>query len=269
MKMAAFSEKTIVITGASEGIGRALALVLAPQRPRLVLAARNEARLVSAQEETEALGADVLVVPTDVTDPPQCKQLINAALERFGTIDVLVNNAGGTMWSRFDEVTDLGIFEHLMRLNYLSSVYCTHYALPHLKQSRGLIVAVSSLAGMNGVPTRTGYAATKHAQFGFFDSLRIELQGTGVDVTVIAPDFVVTEIHKRALKGDGAPLLDTPIKERNVMSARTCAEMIAHAMERRKRLVIGSARGHAGRWLKIIAPGMIDNIAKKAIERGQ
>ena len=267
--MAAFSEKTVIITGASEGIGRALALVLATQRPRLVLAARNTDRLASAKEETEALGADVLVVPTDITDEGQCKRLMEAAVDRFGSIDVLVNNAGGTMWSRFDEVTDLGIYDHLMRLNYLSSVYCTYYALPHLKQSRGLIVGVSSLAGMSGVPTRTGYAATKHAQFGFFDSLRIELQGSGVDVTMIAPDFVVTEIHKRALKGDGAPLVDTPIKERNVMSARTCAEMIADAMEKRKRLVIGSARGHAGRWLKILAPGVIDNIAKKAIARGQ
>ena len=206
--MTGFADKTVVITGASEGIGRSLALELAPQRPKLVLAARNAERLASAVEQCQAVGAQAIAVPTDITDEAQCKALADAAVETFGGIDAFVCNAGGTMWARFDEVEDLSIYERLMRLNYLGSVYCTHYALPHLKKSRGVLVGVSSIAGMTGVPTRTGYAATKHAQFGFFDSLRIELDGTGVDVVMIAPDFVVTESHKRALKGDGSPLVD-------------------------------------------------------------
>ena len=173
------------------------------------------------------------------------------------------------MWARFEEVEDLSIYEHLMRLNYLSAVYCTHYALPHLKGSRGMIVVISSLAGLNGVPTRTGYAASKHAMFGCFDSLRIELADDGVDIVSIAPDFVVTQIHKRALKGDGTPLKETPLQESNVMSAAVCAEFIINGMEKRKRLVIMSARGHLGRWLKLFAPKVIDNIAKKAIETGK
>lgn len=267
--MPAFTGKTIIITGASEGIGRALCLELAPHNPNLVLAARNEERLQAAAQQCEEIGAQTLVVPTDVTDDAASKTLVDRAAERFGGIDALVCNAGGTMWARLDEVEDLSIYERLMKLNYLGSVYCTYHALPHLKQSNGLIVGVSSIAGMTGVPSRTGYAATKHAQFGFFDSLRIELADSGVDVTMIAPDFVVTQIHKRALKGDGSPLVDTPIKERNVMSAQECAALIVDAMEHRRRLVIGSFRGKLGRWVRLVYPQAIDNMAKKAIETGQ
>jgi len=267
--MSGFAGKVVVITGASEGIGRALALELAVQRPRLVLAARNAERLESAVEQCRALGGEAIAVPTDISEEASCRALVEKAVAAFGGIDAFVCNAGGTMWSLFEDVTDLSVFENLMRLNYLGSVYCTFYALPQLKKSRGVIVGVASVAGMVGVPTRTGYAATKHAQFGFFDSLRIELDGSGVDVVMIAPDFVVTEIHKRALKGDGSPLVKSPIKEGKVMTAQECAMLIVDAMEKRKRLVIGSMRGKLGRWVKLIAPKVIDNIAKKAIATGK
>jgi NAD(P)-dependent dehydrogenase (short-subunit alcohol dehydrogenase family) len=266
--VAAFESKTIVITGASEGIGRALALALAPQRANLVLAARSRERLDEAVRECEAAGARALAVPTDVTDPAACKALVDRALAAYGGLDVLVCNAGRTMWARLDEITDLSIFERLMRLNYLGGVYCTYHALPHLKRSRGLIVGVASVAGLTGVPCRTAYSASKHAQFGFFDSLRIELAGTGVDVTTIAPDFVVTEIHRRALKGDGSPLVQSPIKEGKVMSAAACAALIVDAMEHRRRLVIGSLRGKVGRWARLLAPQLTDLIARRAIESG-
>ena len=266
--MAMFQDKVVVVTGASEGIGRALCLELAPQRPKLVLAARNEARLHEAAEQCQDVGAQVLVVPTDVTDEAACKALIDKTVDHFRGIDALVNNAGGTMWARFEEVSDLSIFEGLMKLNYMSGVYCTYHALPHLKDARGILVAVSSLAGMTGVPCRTAYAATKHAQFGFFDSLRIELDGTGVDVVMIAPDFVVTQIHKRALDGNGQPLGESPLQESKVMSAQECAALIVDAMTHRRRLVLGSFRGKLGRWLKLVYPKAIDTIAKRAIESG-
>lgn len=266
--MGTYRDKVIVVTGASEGIGRALAGCLAIQGSKLVLAARNEERLATLVHDCTELGAEALAVPTDVTNETACKNLIESAVAKFGRIDVLVNNAGGTMWSTFEEVEDLSVFEHLMRLNYLSAVYCTHYALPELKKTKGQIIGVSSIAGMTGVPTRTGYAASKHAMFGFFDSLRIELQDSGVSVNMIAPDFVVTQIHRRALKGDGTPMGDTPLDESKVMTAKTCAEAIVHAMEHRQRLAILSLRGKAGRWLKLIAPGIIDGIARRAIARG-
>lgn len=263
--MSAFTDKTIILTGASEGIGRALALALAPQRPKLLLAARNRERLESLAVQCRAAGAEAYVVPTDVTDEAACRALVDEAVARCGGIDVLVNNAGGTMWARLDELTDLSIFDRLMRLNYLGSVYPTCYALPHLKQSRGRIVAVASMAGLVGVPTRTGYAAAKHAVLGFFDSLRIELLDTGVSVTTICPDFVVSEIHRRALGPDGRPLGENPMAGSKIMTAEACAALMVGAIERRERQLITSARGKQARWLQVVAPGIVDRLAAAAI----
>lgn len=265
--MSTFTGKVIVITGASEGIGRALSLALAPQNPRLVLSARNAERLDSLAAECRALGADTLPVPADVTVEAECRGLIRRAVESYGGIDVLVANAGATMWCRLDQMEDLSVLEKVMAVNYFGAAYCTAAALPWLKQCRGRIVAVASVAGLTGVPERTGYSASKHAMVGFFDSLRIELADTGVSVTVVAPDFVVSQIHRRALGADGAPLGETPMQEGRIMTADRCAQLIVHAMERRKRLLITSARGRLGRWLKLIAPGLIDKVARKAIER--
>lgn len=263
--MAEFTGKVIIVTGASEGIGRALCMALAPQKPRLVLAARNVERLEELEKEVEALGAEAIVVPTDVMDMDACRKLIDQAVLAYGGIDVLVNNAGGTMWTKLEDITDISIFERLMRLNYLSAVYCTYYALPHLKQSKGRIVGLSSVAGITGVPTRTAYAASKHAMFGFFDSLRIEVAEYGVSVTMIAPDYVVSEIHRRALGSDGQPLGVSPLVEAKVMKSDECAALIVHAMEQRQRLLLTSTRGKIGRWLKLIAPQLMDNVAAKAI----
>jgi short-subunit dehydrogenase len=259
------TDHVIVLTGASEGIGRALALELARQRAALVLAARTRERLEEVARECEAAGSDCLVVPTDVADAQQCRALIDAAIARFGRLDVLINNAGMTMWSRFDALSDLGVMEQLMRVNYLSAVQLTAAALPWLKQSRGRLVAVSSVAGLTGVPERTGYAASKHAMTGFFDSLRIELEGTGVTVTVIAPDFVRSEIHKRAIGPDGRPLGASPMQATKIMTAEECARLAVRAIDGRERLLITSLRGRAGRWLKLFAPSLIDRIAAAAI----
>ncbi len=263
--MPEFTGKVVVVTGASEGIGRALCSALAPQKPKLVLAARNAERLEELRDEVEALGAQALPVPTDVTDSGACEDLIRTAVETYGGIDVLVNNAGATMWTLFEDIEDLSIFERLMTLNYLGSVYCTYHALPHLKKAKGRLVGVSSVAGLTGVPTRTAYAASKHALFGFFDSLRIELTESGVTVTMVTPDFVLSEIHKRALKGDGTPLGESPLQQDKVMTAEECATLMVDAIAQRKRLLITSSRGKIGRWLKLIAPGLMDNIALKAI----
>jgi short-subunit dehydrogenase len=265
----AYAGKIVVVTGASAGIGRAVCLELAPQRPRLVLAARDEARLHAVAEECRALGAEALAAPTDVTVPEQCRTLVERTLARFQALDVLVNNAGLSMWARFDEVQDLSVFEGLMRVNYLGSVYPTHFALPELKRRRGQIVCVASLAGLTGVPTRTGYAASKHAMIGFFDSLRVELRGSGVSVTVVAPDFVVSEIHRRSLGPDGQPLGQTPMQESKIMTTEACARMIVRAMSGRRRLVVGSLRGRVGRWARLFSPALIDRIAERAVRRGR
>jgi len=265
--MDSFKDKVVVVTGASEGIGRALALSLAGAEARLVLAARNAERLASLSDECAARGATALTVPTDVTLRADCDALVEAALTRFGVIDVLLHNAGSTMWSRLDELEDPELLERLMRTNYLGAAWLTWKALPALAARRGRIVAVASLAGLVGVPTRTGYAASKHAMIGFFDSLRIELAGSGVSVTVVAPDFVRSEIHRRAIGPDGRPLGTSPMQETEIMTADECAAIILDATLRRRRLVITSLRGRALRWLKLLAPALVDRLAARAIRR--
>jgi short-subunit dehydrogenase len=263
--MEGFSGKAVLITGASEGIGRALAQALAAQHPRLALNARNEVRLDAAVRECAERGAETLAVPGDVSRQEDCAAMVARTVAHFGALDVLVNNAGITMWSRFDAITDLGVFGRLLATNYLGAVYATAAALPALKASRGLIVAIASIAGLTGVPERSGYAASKHALVGFFESLRIELAGSGVDVTIVAPDFVVSQIHRRAVGPDGAPLGVTPMQESHIMSAPECAALILRAMQRRDRLLITSARGRFSRWARLIAPAMVDRIAARAI----
>jgi short-subunit dehydrogenase len=263
--MAAFEGKVVILTGATEGIGRALALRLADQRASLVLAARDTTRLEELAGQCRERGAEALAVPTDVGQQAQCTALVAACLRRFGVIDVLINNAGATMWSRLDELSDVGVLERLMRVNYLGPAWLTHGALPALKANRGRIVAVSSLAGLAGVPTRTGYAASKHAMVGFFDSLRVELRSQGVSVTIVAPDFVVSEIHRRAAGPDGRALGESPMDESRIMTADECATIILRATAARRRLAVTSARGRLLRWLQLLAPGLVDRLAEKAI----
>jgi short-subunit dehydrogenase len=265
--MTPYSGKVIVLTGASSGIGRALALHLAPQHPKLVLAARDEERLLEVEKSCRALGAETLVVPTDVGSHEQSQRLVSRTLGRFSTVDVLLLNAGIGMIANFEDIGDPMIFERLMRVNYLGAVYPTYYALSSLKKSRGQIVVVSSLAGLTGVPSRTGYSASKHAVFGFFDSLRIELRGSGVSVTIVAPDFVVSEIHERASGPDGKALGRTLPGSSGFMTAEACAEKIVKAMEARRRLLVMSFRGRMGRLVRLFAPGLIDSIALRAVRR--
>ena len=264
-----FNDKVVIITGASEGIGRALALKFAQQKSKVVLSARNETRLNELKNQIESFGGTALVVPTDVTDINSCERLIKTTINEYGKIDVLVNNAGRTMWAFFEEIKDISIFKNLMELNYLGSVYCTHFALPYLKQTKGQIVGVSSVAGINGVPARTAYCASKHAMFGFFDALRIELKESGVSVTMIAPDFVLSEMHKRALDAQGKPLGKSPMQESKIMTSDECADLILQAVMKRERILITSLRGKLGRWIKLIAPNVVDRIAAKAIKEAK
>jgi short-subunit dehydrogenase len=269
MTAAAYESRVVVVTGASQGIGRALALELASQRPRLVLAARDGGALAAVSAACTARGAESLVVPTDVSSEASCRALVARAVERFSRLDVLVNNAGVGMLARFDEVKDLRPYEELMRVNYLGSVYPTYFALPHLKAARGQVVAISSLAGLHGVPLRTAYAATKHAQIGFFDSLRIEMRGTGVGVTVVCPYFVRSEIRRRSAGPDGATVAASPVHEGEIMTAEECARRIVRAMARRERMHVMTLKGKLGRWVKLFAPGLVDRMAEAAVRKGK
>lgn len=269
MNSPSFKDNVVVITGASSGIGAELALQLADQGALLALGARDQARLESVATDCRTRGARVISVPTDVTDPKQCENLIAQAVKEFGRVDTLVCNAGVGMWTRFDAAQDLGMFERLMRVNYLGAVYCAFYALAHLKSSRGRIVAVSSLAGKNGVPERSGYSASKHAMNGFFETLRIELADRGVSVTIAYPDFVATGARSRNLGADGKPVTNFPPYGKNAMTIQECARRIVRGAARRDREIVMTARGRIGPWVKLIAPGLVDRIARRASESGR
>jgi short-subunit dehydrogenase len=262
-------DNVVVITGASKGIGAELARQLAARGAKLVLAARNLPELDAVAAQCRASGAKVVTVKADVALDRDCQAVIAGAVLAFGRVDTLVNNAGVSMWARFEDIRDVSVLERIMQVNYMGSVYCTRHALPYLRQSRGRLVGISSLAGRTGVPTRTGYAASKHAMTGFFDSLRIELEGSGVTVTMVYPGFVATGIRENATGPDGMPILVSPVREGAVMSAAECAGRIVRAIGRRDREVVMTARGRMGLWLKLLAPSLVDRIARRAIERGQ
>ncbi len=264
-----FKDKVIAITGASAGIGKELALQLAEQKALLVLGARNIEKLEAVAQQCREKGAGAIAVQVDVAIENQCKNFIDSAINKFNRLDVLINNTGITMWAKFEEIKDMSILQHIMQVNYMGSVYCTHYALPHLKASKGRLVGISSLTGKSGVPTRSGYAASKHAMAGFFDTLRIELKESGVSVTMIYPGFVATEVRERALGPDGKPIKKSPVKEKQVMTPQQCAALIIPAMAKRKRELVMTLRGKLGIWLKLIAPSLVDKIALKAIEKGK
>jgi short-subunit dehydrogenase len=267
MSTTAFQNKVIVITGASEGIGAELARQLAPYQPKLVLAARRREALEVVAKACEAKGAQVIVVPTDVSVESECRSLIDQAAKRFGGIDMLVNNAGVSMHAAFDAIENTDVYEKLMRINLMGSVWPTHAALSHLKTSKGQIVAVSSLAGLVGVPERTAYCATKFAQTGFFEALRVELEPQGVNVCIVYPGVVATEIRRNGWNAQGATAGVSGLAEEGAMSVEACACLIVNAMATRKRDVVMSAKGKLGRWLKLIAPRAVDNLARKALAK--
>jgi short-subunit dehydrogenase len=261
--------RTIIITGSSDGIGAEMARQLALSHGAglaLVLAARNEGMLQGVAKDCMALGAQVLVVATDVSVQEQCRELVKAAVARFGRIDALINNAGRSGHALFEDVQDLGWYEEMMRVNLWGAVWCTHAALPYLKASNGSIVAVSSLAGLVGVPGRTAYGASKFAMSGFFEALRTELKSANVSVTTAYPGVVLTQIRHRGFNAGGGESGSSTLKEDGAMTVETCAALIIDGMERRKREVVMTAKGKIGRFIKLIAPGLIERMALAAVK---
>ncbi len=260
--------KTIVVTGASDGIGRELTMQLAKRGANIVAAARSADKLNDLAGQCRDFSGEVAGISTDVSDPNACRMLVDGALQKFDGIDIFINNAGISMHARFDEITDLTSFENIMRVNYLGAVYCTHHALPHLQQSKGLLVAVSSLQGLTGFPRSTGYAASKHAMQGFFDSLRMELDGSGVDVLVVSPGAVDTAIHSRKFgnRNDGAQ--DSIAGDRNqMMPVDECARQMVAAIERRQRELVMTGAGRLLKYIRPFAPDLVDRQVAKSVAR--
>lgn len=253
-----FRDKTVIVTGASSGIGLALAREFAALGANVVLAARSIDKIDS--EATLLPGA--LAVRCDVSKEEDCKELIERCVEHFGGVDVLVNNAGISMRALFDDL-DLSVMHRLMDTNFWGTVYCTKYALPYIQRSQGSIVGVSSVAGFHGLPARTGYSASKYAMQGFLDTIRVENLRKGVHVMVVAPGFTESNVRVAALTADGSAQGVTPRKEEKMMSAQRAAQLIARGVWRRKGRMLMDFDGKATVWLKLLAPRLLDKLYYK------
>lgn len=257
--------KTVVITGASSGIGEALAREYARRGFNLVLAARSIDKLEMLTSELKS--SDVLCVQTDVSLEEDCRHLMNEAVAKFGGIDILINNAGISMRAIFEDV-DLRVIRELMDVNFWGTVYCTKYALPYLLKVKGSVVGVISIAGHIGMPGRTGYSASKYAVRGFLDALRVENLRKGLHVLVVAPGFTQSNIRKVALIADGSKQGETPRDEDKMMTADRVAEIIAKGVDRKKRsLVLTFVEGKLTVFLSKWLPSLIDKLSYNHIAK--
>ena len=262
-----FAGKVVAITGASEGIGAELARQLAGKGVWLALAARNLEKLEAVAEDCRVRGAEAVAVRCDVSVEEDCRNFVDVAVRKYDSLDILVNNAGVSGHARFEEVTDFAWYEAMMRVNYFGSLYCARHALPHLKKRRGQIVAISSLAGRVGVPGRTAYSPTKAAQALFHEALRLEIRDSGVDITVVYPGVVATDIRLHGYGPDGRAAGFSGLKEDNAMTVEECARQILAATHARKRQLVMTLQARIGLWLQLLAPGIVERMVLRAVKR--
>jgi NAD(P)-dependent dehydrogenase (short-subunit alcohol dehydrogenase family) len=249
-------DKVALITGGSSGIGRATALRLAGFGSRVVVAARDKSALEEVVHEAEKSGARALAVTTDVTQPDDCRRAVESTVSQFGQLDILLCSAGLSMRTYFEN-SDLAAMEQVVRVNFLGTLYATYFALPHIKKSKGSLVAMSSLAGLRGIPSYSLYGATKFAVQGLYDSLRLELARDGAHVGVISPGFVDTPLRDHVLGPDGKIWPNPPEPPFRVWPVEKCVDRIIRLIvKRRARALLPALAGPlltlddiSGRWI--------------------
>ncbi|WP_069659079.1 SDR family oxidoreductase [Arcticibacter eurypsychrophilus] len=250
--------KTVIITGASSGIGKSCAEEFARQGANLVLGARQYVTLCEiAQEIEKKYAVNAIAVQCDVSREEDCKQLIQQGLITFGSIDILINNAGISMRALFKDL-DLVVIRNLMDVNFWGTVYCTKYAMPELLKARGSVVGISSIAGYRGLPGRTGYSASKFAMNGFLEALRVENLKTGLHVMIAAPGFTASNIRNTALAKDGRQQGETSMDEEKMMSSDEVARHIVQAVINKKRTLILTRQGKLAVLLNKLIPAWVD-----------
>ena len=260
--------KVVIITGAASGIGLALARAYAGLGARLCLSDRNAEKLLLLQQEFEQQYShvDALIMPADVSRESDCKEMVEACAARFGGIDILINNAGISMRALFIDL-NVDVIRRLMDVNFWGTVYCTKYALPYLLAAKGTVTGIISIAGLKGLPARTGYSASKFAIRGFLETLRIEHIHDGLHVMIIAPGFTASNIRYSALTADGSPQGETPRNEGKMMSAETVAKHIIKGIRKRKNQIILSLQGRALVWINKFFPNFVDRMEFKVMSR--
>ncbi len=252
-------DKVVIVTGASSGIGKACVDELAYQGAKVVFCARSIEKLREIESNHRNKGHEVLAVKADVTVEQDCKMLIDTAINQFGKIDVLINNAGISMRALFKDV-NLDVIKKLMDVNFWGTVYCTKFALHHLLETHGSVVGITSIAGFHGLPGRSGYSASKFAMHGFLETIRIENLKNGLHVLIAAPGFTESNVRKSALTANGNPQGESPLEENGLMSAETVAKAILKGIVKRKRNIILSFEGKFSVLLQRVIPKALDRI---------
>jgi dehydrogenase/reductase SDR family member 7B len=259
-------DKVVIITGASSGIGQALAIEFASKGAIVVIAARNIEKLTETEKIIEQKNGKVLSVKTDVSVEEDCKVLVKAAVQKYGTVHVLINNAGVSMRALFENV-DLIVLKKLMDINFWGTVYCTKYALPYLLQNNGSVVGVSSIAGYKGLPGRTGYSASKFAMQGFLESLRIENLKKNLHVMIACPGYTKSNVRNAALTKDGSAQGQSPLEEGKLMTAEEVARRIVKGVECRKHRLVMTSQGKMAVFFNKFFPKMTDRMVFNTVSK--
>ncbi|MBT8327475.1 MAG: SDR family oxidoreductase [Bacteroidia bacterium] len=254
--MNTFLNKNIIITGASSGIGEALAIEFAKEGANLILAARNVTKLEELKSSLNVSGS-ILVQKCDVTSEEDCKALIDVTVKKLGGIDVLINNAGITMRGSFEDVNP-DVLRQVMDVNFWGTVYCSQAAIPELLKTKGSLVAVSSVTGFKGLPGRTGYASSKFAVNGLFESIRMEYMNRGIHVLTACPGFTSTNIRFNALNENGKKQDESPTDENKMDSPKQVALDIMQAIRDRKDFMLTNKQGRIIFWLNKFFPRMLE-----------
>ncbi|MBU3744535.1 MAG: SDR family oxidoreductase [Sediminibacterium sp.] len=257
--MSTFTNKVVVITGGSDGIGKAMVDLFLLQGAKVATCARKQEKLYALQ--TENAGKPLHICQADVSIEADCEKFIQSTLEAFGTIDILINNAGISMRALFIDTLPATI-KKVMDVNFMGTVYCTHYALPHIIQNKGIIVGISSIAGFRGLPGRSGYSASKFALNGWLESLRTELLHSGVQVLTACPGFTTSNIRVAALNSAGEAQGETPMDESAMMSSTECAKHIMDAMNNKKRTLVLTFNGKRTVFLNKFLPALTDKLVR-------
>jgi NAD(P)-dependent dehydrogenase (short-subunit alcohol dehydrogenase family) len=259
-------DKVAVITGGAGGIGAALGSFFGREGSRIALLDVNGEELKAAEQKLLAMGVDVLVRTCDITREEDCNQAIQAILHRFGGIDVLINNAGVTQISLFRD-TPVSVLRRVMEVNFFGSLHCTKAALGSLIERKGIIIVISSTAGVAPLMGRTGYSASKHALHGLFESLRTELIAQGVHVMMVCPGFTRTQLQSRALhrtKNQSAQEADWVGKQ---AAPEEVAQAIYRGALKRKRLLILTPVGKLSYYLNKFAPALYERMMARKLGR--
>lgn len=259
-------DKVVIITGGSSGIGKALAEVFGSHGSKVLITGRNQEALDSAVKELSDKGINIAGFQSDVSKEEDNKAMADKAVELYGGIDILINNAGISMRALFQDL-DLDVIKRVMDINFYGAIYATKYCLTHIIKSKGSVVGISSIAGYRGLPARVGYSASKFALQGFLESLRTEMLKTGVHVLTACPGFTASNIRKTALTQDGSAQGDSPRDENKEMSAEECAIHIYKATKKRKKFLTLTTQGKLVVFLNKWVPGFMDKMVYNSMAK--